>query len=90
MAFPLAAFVTGWLAERGFDRRYRTSILAMAAGLSIIFLGGVAVARQRRRPHGGAGHRPLSLHHRRRDQDRRRGPGAAERLEVARRRGRLS
>ena len=22
MAFPIAAFVTGWLAERGFDRRY--------------------------------------------------------------------
>ena len=42
MAFPIAAFATGWLAERGFDRRYRTSIVAMAAGLSIIFLGGVA------------------------------------------------
>ena len=42
MAFPLAAFATGWLAERGFDRHYGTSILAMAAGLSIIFLGGVA------------------------------------------------
>jgi biotin transport system substrate-specific component len=42
MAFPIAAFATGWLAERGFDRHYRTSILAMAAGLSIIFLGGVA------------------------------------------------
>ena len=42
MAFPLAALATGWLAECGFDRRYGTSILAMAAGLSIIFLGGVA------------------------------------------------
>lgn len=42
MAFPLAAFATGWLVERGFDRRYGTSILAMAAGLSIVFLGGVA------------------------------------------------
>ena len=42
MAFPLAAFATGWLSERGFDRRYLTSILAMAAGLSIIFAGGVA------------------------------------------------
>lgn len=42
MAFPLAAFVTGWLAERGFDRRYLTSILAMAAGLAIIFFGGVS------------------------------------------------
>jgi biotin transport system substrate-specific component len=42
MAFPVAAFATGWLAERGFDRHYGTSIVAMAAGLSIIFLGGVA------------------------------------------------
>ena len=25
MAYPIAAFVTGWLAERGFDRRYFTS-----------------------------------------------------------------
>ena len=41
MAFPLAALVTGLLAERGFDRRYLTSILAMAMGLSIIFAGGV-------------------------------------------------
>ena len=42
MAFPLAAFATGWLSERGLDRRYLTSILAMAAGLSLIFAGGVA------------------------------------------------
>jgi biotin transport system substrate-specific component len=42
MAFPLAALVTGWLAERGFDRHYGTSILAMTAGLSVIFAGGVA------------------------------------------------
>ena len=41
MAFPIAAFVTGTLAERGFDRHYLTSILAMAVGLSIIFVGGV-------------------------------------------------
>ncbi len=41
MAYPLAAFVTGLLAERGLDRRYLTSILAMAAGLSVIFAGGV-------------------------------------------------
>ena len=42
MAFPIAAFVTGRLAERGFDRRYLTSILAMGVGLSIIFAGGVS------------------------------------------------
>jgi biotin transport system substrate-specific component len=41
MAYPAAAFITGLLAERGLDRRYVTSILAMTAGLSVIFLGGV-------------------------------------------------
>ena len=33
MAYPFAAFVTGWLASRGFDRRYLTAVLAMVAGL---------------------------------------------------------
>jgi biotin transport system substrate-specific component len=42
LLFPIAAFLTGWLAERGFDRRYVTSVLAMAAGLALIFAGGVA------------------------------------------------
>ena len=42
MVYPIAAFVTGWLAERGFDRRYRTSFAAMACGLLVIFLGGVS------------------------------------------------
>jgi len=41
MMYPIAAMVTGWLAERGFDRKYLTSILAMTAGLSLIFFGGV-------------------------------------------------
>ncbi|MBY0496279.1 MAG: biotin transporter BioY [Cyanobacteria bacterium] len=41
MAYPIAAFVTGLLAENGFDRRYFTSIVAMSAGLSVIFAGGV-------------------------------------------------
>jgi biotin transport system substrate-specific component len=41
MAYPFAAFLTGWLAERGFDRRYATSVLAMAAGLAVIFAGGL-------------------------------------------------
>jgi biotin transport system substrate-specific component len=41
MAYPLAALVTGMLATRGFDRRYLTSVLAMAAGLAVIFLGGI-------------------------------------------------
>jgi biotin transport system substrate-specific component len=42
MAYPLAAFVTGWLAERGWDRRYLTAAAAMLAGLAIIFAGGVS------------------------------------------------
>ena len=42
LSYPLAAFVTGFLAERRFDRRYLTSVLAMTAGLAIIFAAGVA------------------------------------------------
>jgi biotin transport system substrate-specific component len=42
LSYPIAAFATGWLAERGFDRRYLTSVLAMAAGLAIVFVCGVA------------------------------------------------
>jgi biotin transport system substrate-specific component len=41
MAYPLAAFVVGHLAERGFDRRYWPSFAAMAAGLGIVFAFGV-------------------------------------------------
>lgn len=42
LAYPVAALVTGWLAERGMDRRYSTSIVAMLAGLAVVYLGGVA------------------------------------------------
>jgi biotin transport system substrate-specific component len=42
LAYPVAAFVTGWLAERRFDRRYATSVMAMLAGLAVVFAGGVA------------------------------------------------
>jgi len=42
MSYPIAAFVAGLLAERGFDRRYLTSVAAMAAGLLIVFAGGVS------------------------------------------------
>jgi biotin transport system substrate-specific component len=41
MAYPVAAFVAGSLAERGFDRRYLTAVVAMACGLAVIFAGGV-------------------------------------------------
>jgi len=42
MAYPLAAFIAGALAERGFDRRYVTALLAMICGLAVVFLGGVS------------------------------------------------
>jgi len=42
MSYPLAAFVTGLLAERGFDRRYLTAIVAMAGGLAVVYAGGTA------------------------------------------------
>jgi biotin transport system substrate-specific component len=41
MSYPFAAFVAGWLARRGLDRRYLTSFLAMAAGLAVVFACGV-------------------------------------------------
>jgi biotin transport system substrate-specific component len=41
MSFPFAAFVAGFLAERGFDRRYPTAVLAMLCGLAVVFAGGL-------------------------------------------------
>ncbi len=41
LSYPLAAFVAGWLAERCFDRRYLTSLVAMACGLAVVFASGV-------------------------------------------------
>jgi biotin transport system substrate-specific component len=40
LSYPLAAWLTGRLAERRFDRKYLTSVLAMAAGLLVIYAGG--------------------------------------------------
>ncbi len=40
LAYPLAAYAVGALAERGFDRRYLTSLLAMIAGLVVIYACG--------------------------------------------------
>ena len=40
LIYPLAAWLTGRLAERRFDRKYLTSVLAMAAGLLVIYAGG--------------------------------------------------
>ena len=42
MAYPLAALLTGYLAERGLDRRYLTSVLAMLAGLVVVYTCGAA------------------------------------------------
>ena len=42
MAYPFAALLTGYLAERGMDRKYLTSILAMAAGLALVYLCGAS------------------------------------------------
>lgn len=56
MSYPFAAFLTGWLAERGFDRRYLTSVLAMCAGLSVTFAFGVVWLAWFARPvHEGLG-----------------------------------
>ena len=41
MSYPFAAWVAGMLARRGLDRRYLTSIVAMAAGLAVVFACGV-------------------------------------------------
>ena len=42
LAYPLAAFVSGWLAERGWGRHYLSSFGAMMAGLAVIYAGGVS------------------------------------------------
>jgi biotin transport system substrate-specific component len=41
MAYPFAAFAAGWLAERGFDRRYISAVAAMLCGLAVVFAGGI-------------------------------------------------
>lgn len=41
-AFPAAAFITGYLAERGWDRRFLTAAAAMLAGSLVILAGGWA------------------------------------------------
>jgi len=41
VGFALAAFAVGWLAERGWDRRLRTAVLAMLAGEAVLYLCGL-------------------------------------------------
>jgi biotin transport system substrate-specific component len=40
MAYPFAAFLVGYLAERGFAKRYLTSVAAMLVGLALIYASG--------------------------------------------------
>jgi len=40
LAYPLAAFVTGCLAERGWDRKFVTAAAAIALGSMVILCGG--------------------------------------------------
>lgn len=40
MAYPFAAYLVGYLAERGLDRRYVTSVIAMLAGLVVVYACG--------------------------------------------------
>jgi biotin transport system substrate-specific component len=42
LSYPLAAFLTGWLAEHGWDRRFVTAAAAMALGSLVILAGGFA------------------------------------------------
>jgi biotin transport system substrate-specific component len=42
LSYPLAAFVVGLLAERGWDRRYFSAAAAMLIGSALILLGGWA------------------------------------------------
>ena len=53
MSYPFAAFVAGFLAERGFDRRYPTALFAMICGLAVIFAGGLLWLTIASRPAGG-------------------------------------
>ena len=41
-SFPAAAYLTGWLAERGWDKRFVTAAAAMALGSLVILFGGWA------------------------------------------------
>ena len=51
LAFPVAAFVVGALAERGWDRRVWTAAAAMAVGQAVVYLGGLSWLAQLVGPH---------------------------------------
>ena len=54
LAYPVAAFLVGRLAERGFDRKYLTSVLAMLAGLLVIYAAGASMLALVTRPAGAS------------------------------------
>lgn len=39
-SYPFVAFLVGWLAERGWDRRYWTAVVALTLGTAVIYLFG--------------------------------------------------
>ena len=41
LSYPLVAALTGWLAERRWDRRFRSAVLAMLAGSALIYAVGL-------------------------------------------------
>jgi biotin transport system substrate-specific component len=43
LSYPFAAWMVGRLAERGFDKKYITSVLAMLAGLLVIYAAGASM-----------------------------------------------
>ena len=43
IAFPFAAALTGWLCQRGWDRRFLTMLAAMLLGSTVIFALGLAM-----------------------------------------------
>ncbi len=50
LSYPVAAFLVGRLAERGLDRKYLTSVLAMLAGLAVIYAAGASMLALVTRP----------------------------------------
>jgi biotin transport system substrate-specific component len=42
LAFPLAAFAAGWLADRGWTRSYAGAAASMAAGLAVLYAAGAS------------------------------------------------
>jgi biotin transport system substrate-specific component len=50
LSYPVAAFLVGHFAERGFDRRYLTAVIAMLSGLLVIYAAGASMLTLSLRP----------------------------------------